>query len=103
MFDALHATILFMIKSWKYKGLKLFKETGNKSGIQSKHANRLVDILDMLESAECPDDMHVPTFNLHKLIGNLRGYYSVTAQANWRVIFQFDRQDVILVDYLDYH
>ncbi len=29
--------------------------------------------------------------------------YSVTVNANWRVIYQFDGDDAILVDYIDYH
>jgi toxin HigB-1 len=37
------------------------------------------------------------------LKGDLRGYYSITVNGNWRIIFRFVASDVELVDYLDYH
>ncbi|MBV9575197.1 MAG: type II toxin-antitoxin system RelE/ParE family toxin, partial [Gammaproteobacteria bacterium] len=33
----------------------------------------------------------------------LKNFYSVTVRANWRVIFQFEDQDAVLIDYIDYH
>jgi len=33
----------------------------------------------------------------------MKGFYSVSVNANWRVIFQFKGKDAVLVDYLDYH
>jgi proteic killer suppression protein len=33
----------------------------------------------------------------------MAGMHSVRVNGNWRVIFAFDDEDVILVDYLDYH
>ena len=35
--------------------------------------------------------------------GELAGFWAVTVRANWRVIFRFEDQDVLDVDYLDYH
>ena len=32
-----------------------------------------------------------------------QGYWSLTVNGNWRLIFKFDDNDVELVDYLDYH
>jgi hypothetical protein len=42
-------------------------------------------------------------FRLHALKGELKGFYGVTVQANWRVIFSFRDHDAFDVDYLDYH
>ena len=49
------------------------------------------------------EEMDAPGLRLHALKGDLSGYWSVTVQANWRLIFQFDGADAHLVDYLDYH
>ena len=92
-----------MIKSWKHKGLRLFFETGKKSGILAVHEKRLKIILQRLNAAVNPDDMNTPSMKFHKLTGNLLGFYSVTVNANWRVIFGFSGQEVVDVDYLDYH
>jgi len=40
---------------------------------------------------------------LHPLTGDLRGFWSVTVSANWRIIFRFDGEDVTEVDLIDYH
>jgi len=92
-----------MIKSWKHKGLKRFYETGKKAGIIPSHERRLKIILQMLDAAEAPERMDAPGMNFHQLKGDKKGYFAVTVRANWRVIFQFDGEDAILVGYLDYH
>jgi proteic killer suppression protein len=92
-----------MIKTWRHKGLKKFYETGNKSGVQPKHAETLKLLLLQLTSAIQPEDMNTPGNNFHQLHGELNGYYSVKVNGNWRIIFQFENEDVILVDYIDYH
>lgn len=53
--------------------------------------------------ANGPEDLGNPGWRSHRLTGDRAGFYSLTVQANWRVIFRFDGTDVELVDYLDYH
>ena len=47
--------------------------------------------------------MNMPGWGLHSLSGDLAGFYAVTVNGNWRVVFTFEGEDAILVDYLDYH
>lgn len=60
-------------------------------------------MLTMLDNAKRPDDMNAPNWKLHPLTGNLAGHYAVTVNGNWRMIFAFEGEDAVLVDYLDYH
>jgi len=92
-----------MIKSWKHKGLKLFYDTGSISKLQAKHADKIHTILQALDVAGEPEQMDFPGLGLHKLRGNLKGFYSVRVSGNWRIIFGFEGNDAVLVDYLDYH
>lgn len=92
-----------MIKTWQHKGLKKFYETGSKAGIQPKHAETLRLLLLQLASAIKAEDMNTPGNNFHPLHRELSGYFSVKVSGNWRLIFQFEKEDVILVDYIDYH
>jgi len=92
-----------MIITFRHKGLKNFFETGNKAGIQAKHADRLRLILGRLNVVAEPRDMNLPGLRLHKLEGELSGFWAVEVSGNWRVIFQFELHDIVLVDYLDYH
>ncbi|UFS58294.1 type II toxin-antitoxin system RelE/ParE family toxin [Subtercola endophyticus] len=92
-----------MIKSFAHKGLAVFYATGSAKGIVPQHARRLRLILATLDDAATPAGADLPAFDLHPLKGELAGMFSVRVNGNWRVIFAFDDEDVILVDYLDYH
>ncbi len=35
--------------------------------------------------------------------GDLKGHWSLTVNANWRMVFTFEGDDAVLVDYRDYH
>jgi proteic killer suppression protein len=92
-----------VIKSYRHKGLERFAETGSKAGIRPEHAARLRKLLTALDVASVPSDMGAPGNNLHPLERNLKDHWSVSVSGNWRITFKFERTDVILVDYLDYH
>ena len=74
-----------MIKSFEHKGLQAFFETGNKAGIQPHHAPKLARLLARLHAAKVPEDMNVPGWRLHPLVGSLAGHYSVFVNGNWRL------------------
>jgi proteic killer suppression protein len=89
-----------MIKSFSHKGLALFFTSGSKVGIQPV---RLNFILALLDQAQRMDDMNAPGLRLHQLKGQKSSFWSVTVQANWRMIFKFEDGNAYVVDYLDYH
>ena len=76
---------------------------GSKTGINPAHARKLEDRLAVLNRARTPADMNLPGWNLHPLRRDLEGHWSVKVNGNWRLTFAFENQDVILVDYQDYH
>lgn len=92
-----------MIKSFRHAGLEKFFSTGSKAGIQAKHAKRLTLILGRLHASTGPMDMNLPGLRLHELTGKRKGTWSVSVSGNWRITFQFQGEDAILVDYEDYH
>ena len=47
--------------------------------------------------------MDLPGYRLHRLSGDLAGYWSVTVSRNWRLIFRFDSGNAHDVDLIDYH
>lgn len=92
-----------MIRSFRHKGLEAFYRTGSKAGIQPAHAAKLRVQLTALEFAQRPEDMNAPGWRWHPLKGDRRGFYSISVNGNWRVIFRFEKGDAELIDYLDYH
>ncbi|KAA1192324.1 type II toxin-antitoxin system RelE/ParE family toxin [Photorhabdus heterorhabditis] len=93
-----------MIKSFKHKGLEKFFKTGSTSGIQPKHATKLQIQLTALNMAKKPEDMSAPGWKLHPLKGtNFSGHWAISVNSNWHLTFRFEGEDIILVNYQDYH
>ena len=91
------------IKGFRHKGLERFFATGNKAGIQARHAERLRLILGRLNAAASARDMALPGLGLHALRGDRKGAWAVKVSGNWRVTFAIVGKDVVRVDYEDYH
>jgi proteic killer suppression protein len=58
--------------------------------------------LAIIHAAPTLAHLNQPGLRLHPLKGQMKGFWSITVRANWRVIFRFDdgAEDV---DYVDYH
>ena len=78
-------------------------ERGDARRLPPEHLDTVRDILARLNASAAPDDMDVPGFRLHRLKGDLAGFWAVTVRANWRIVFRFEDGHVVDVDYLDYH
>ncbi len=92
-----------MIKSFIHKGLKNFFYKGIKKGINPNHADKLSDILDMLDAATEIRDMKFPGSNLHLLEPKQHEIYAVSVSGAWRVTFRMEDGNVYIIDYLNYH
>ena len=92
-----------MIEHFRHKGLKRLFQQGEAKGISPDLLETLENILFVLSRARRPEDMNLPGFRLHRLKGDLKGFWSVTVRANWRVIFRFEEGDAYDVDLIDYH
>jgi len=92
-----------MIASFRHKGLKRLFETGDRKGVNAEHVRKIENILGLLDAAEKIEDMNLPTFRLHPLIGDRIGFWSVTVRANWRIVFRFEAGNASDVDLIDYH
>lgn len=71
--------------------------------LPSEHLDKITDILTVLDSATSKEELNLPGFRLHNLKGSYKGYISITVQANWRIVFKFDKGQATEIDYLDYH
>jgi proteic killer suppression protein len=91
------------IKSFKHKGLEDFFYDGSTKGINTKHTDKLAMRLDRLDAATSPQDMNLPHYRLHPLKGKMRGRWAIDVSGAWRLMFEFDGTDAIVVDYEQYH
>jgi proteic killer suppression protein len=92
-----------MIGSFKHKGLRQLFEDDNARGVYAEHVRKIRQILAVLDAAGTIDALQLPTFRLHPLKGDLKGFWAVTVRANWRIIFRFEGGKAFDVDLVDYH
>lgn len=60
--------------------------------------------LRMLNNAQNLTDMQIPPSNrLEKLKGNLKDFYSIRINSQWRIIFKWDGGNASEVEIIDYH
>lgn len=96
-----------MIKSFKSK---LAEDIYH--GVNNKNTRKLPDslhakaqrLLDQLNAITKVETLRIPPSNhLEKLSGDLKGYWSIRINKQWRVIFLWEDTEVHAVDIVDYH
>src|SRR6185437_10835910 len=92
-----------MIESFRHKGLRQLFQDDSSKGVSAEHVRKLRQILAVLHAAETIEALRLPTFGLHALKGELKGFWAVTVRANWRVIFRFEDGKASGVDVVVYH
>jgi len=93
-----------MIKSIQHKGLRLLWEQGNGSKLPADQLSRIERMLEVVDSIrQMPQDLEIfKNWNAHKLTGDLKDFWSVKVNKNYRIIFRFDGQHAYDLDYMDY-
>ena len=93
-----------MIKSFLDKESEQFYVTGKSRKIPPTIHNVALRKLDYLNGAFELDDLKVPPANrLEKLSGDLKDFYSIRINKQYRVIFKFDNNHAYDVKITDYH
>lgn len=60
--------------------------------------------LRMLNNSQDLTDLRIPPSNrLEKLNGNLKDYYSIRINSQWRIIFIWENRNASLVEIVDYN
>lgn len=81
-------------------------------GISSRHTRKLPSQihepalykLDVLNAARILDDLRSPPGNrLESLKGELKGFYSIRINSQWRIIFRWAESSATDVQIVDYH
>jgi proteic killer suppression protein len=92
------------IQTFRHKGLKRLFENDDARGIQAKFADKLRDMLAVIDTAVIAEEVGLfPGWRLYRLKGDLSDYWSLTVSGNWRVIFRFEQGDAYDLDFVDYH
>lgn len=91
-----------MIKSFKNKELASLWNTG-KSRLDTKLHKRIMLRLSRLHVAELVEEMNLPGFNFHSLVGFNPTRYTVHVNGPWCITFEFTEGHAYKVDFEQYH
>jgi toxin HigB-1 len=92
-----------MIESFRHKGPRRFYEDDDRRLLPPDMVERIREILTALDAAATLPELGRPSFRLHALKGQLKGFWAVSVRANWRIIFPFADGKAFDVDFVDYH
>jgi toxin HigB-1 len=92
-----------MIRRFGHRGLRRLYENDDRRGVSSKLVEKTARVLARLDVATQPEQLNLPGFRLHGLEGDLAGYWSVTVEGEWRIIFSFDVENTTDIDLVEYH
>ncbi len=92
------------IGSIRHKGLKRFYETGNAAGLPAATVEKIRNILSFLSEIGGLDELRaVPSWKAHQLAGDRKGVWALHVTRNWRLTFRVDEDEIVDLDYEDYH
>lgn len=89
-----------MIVGFRHNGLKRLFEKDDASGIRP---DLLAKVRTILSRSPDPRGHGMTSFHLHPLKGGMKGLWSATVRANWRIVFRFADGNAHDVELIDYH
>jgi toxin HigB-1 len=93
-----------MIENFKQSWLEEFWNTGFHRRAPADLHTRLINKLDILNSAKELADLAAPPSNhLHQLHGDRQGEWAIAVNGPWRLCFRFENGHVFDVELTQYH
>ena len=92
-----------MIRTFKSKALAELWNKGRTAKIAAQMQDRILRRLDRLNVATRPEDMNLPGFDFHSLMGFNPKRYTVHVNGPWCITFEFKDGDALRVDFEQYH
>ena len=93
-----------MLISFGSKETKKIWEGERVKGLSTEIQEMARRKLRMLNNSQDINDLVIPPSNrLEKLKGNLKDFYSIRINSQWRIIFKWNNGNAENVEFIDYH
>lgn len=93
-----------MIGGIKHKALRRFFEDGTTTGLSTELVPRLRRMLTTLHATDDLKQLeNFPGWRLHALKGDMIGFWSMSVNGNWRLVFKWQDGVAEDLDLIDYH
>ncbi len=92
------------IKSFVHKGLKRLYVDDNPKGVPPDSVDKLRAMLSFLQDMQDSERLRsFPLWKAHQLTGQRKGVWSLHVTRNWRLTFRIQNNEILDIDYEDYH
>ena len=92
------------IRSFAHAGLRRLYLADEAKGLPADVVDKLRKMLAFLQDMGGVDELHaLPIGKAHRLSGDRKGTWALHVTKNWRLTFRIDDNELIEVNYEDYH
>jgi len=92
------------IKNFVHKGLKRLYMEDSARGLPPDAVDKLRAMLTFLQDMRDPEKLRAfPLWKAHLLAGGRKGVWSLHVTRNWRLTFRIEDDEILDIDYEDYH
>jgi len=92
------------IRNFVHKGLKRLYLEDRAQGIPPDAMDKLRAMLTFMQDMRDPATLKVfPSWKAHQLTGGRKGVWSLYVTRNWRLTFSIQDNEIVDVNYEDYH
>jgi proteic killer suppression protein len=92
------------IRNFVHKGLKRLYLEDRAKGLPPDAVDKLRAILTFLQDMQDPATLKAfPLWKAHQLTGDRKGVWSLHVTRNWRLTFEVKGDEIVDVNYEDYH
>ena len=97
-------TIQVEIRNIVHPGIRRLFLRDNPRGVPAGAVDKLRKMLAFLQDMEDIDELYaIPIWKVHQLAGNRKGCWSFQVTRNWRLTFRVDGEEIVDIDFEDYH
>ena len=92
------------IRTFTHAGLRRLYVADQAKGLPADAVDKLRKMLAFLQDMGTVDELRtLPTWKAHRLGGDRKGTWALHVTKNWRLTFRIDNNELIEVNYEDYH
>jgi proteic killer suppression protein len=92
------------IRTFAHVGLRRLYQKDQRKGLPAGVVDKLRTMLAFLQDMETVDELRtLPGWKAHRLTGDRAGTWALHVTRNWRLTFRVEDNELIEVNYEDYH
>ncbi len=92
------------VRTFAHKAIRKLFENGDAKGLPPDAVDKLRKMLAFVEAMGSESELRdIPVWRAHRLTGDRKGTWSLHVTRNWRLTFRIEGDEVVDVNFEDYH